>query len=171
MAEQERTYRVSDIMRREVPAATPTDSIATVARLISDHQLAGVPVVSPEGEIVGIITEGDLVERDADVTVPSTFAFFDAIITLDAGEPFDDEMRHVLATTAEELMSSPVYNILATATLTELATLMIQENVNPVPVVDDDLRLIGLVARADLVRLMAKLEAVPDAPPDPATTP
>lgn len=170
MAEQERTYRVSDIMRREVPAASPTDSIATVARLISDNQVAGVPVVSPEGEIVGIITEGDLVERDADVTVPSTFAFFDAIITLDAGEPFDDEMRHVLATTAEELMSSPVYNILATATLTELATLMIQENVNPVPVVDDDLRLIGLVSRADLVRLMAKLEAVSDAPPGSATT-
>lgn len=171
MAELERTYRVSDIMRRDVPAAAPADSIATVARLLSEHRTPGVPVVSAEGEIVGIITEGDLVERDADVTVPSTFAFFDAIITLDAGEPFDEEMRHVLATTAEELMSSPVYNILATATLTELATLMIQENVNPVPVVDDDLQLIGLVSRADLVRLMAKLEAAPDAPADTASTP
>ncbi len=171
MADQERSYHVSDIMRTDVPTAAPTDSVAKVARMMSEHRVPGVPVVSAEGEIIGIITEGDLVERDADVTVPSFFAFFDAIIAVDAGQPFDEELRHVLATTAEELMSSPVYNILPTAALTELATLMMQENVNPVPVVNDDLQLIGLVSRADLVRLMAKLESTPEAPPDLASAP
>ncbi len=87
------------------------------------------------------------------------------MIEVDAGRSFDDELRHALATTAEDLMSSPVYNILPTATLTELATLMIQENVNPVPVVNEALELIGIVSRADLVRMIAKLEAAPGPAP------
>lgn len=167
MADQDRTYRVSDIMRTEVVTAAPTDSVGRVARLMAENQLPGIPVVSDDGEIIGIISEGDLVERDAEVTVPSFFAFFDAIIAVDAGQDFDEELRTVLATTAEELMSSPVYNILPTATITELATLMIQENVNPVPVVNDDLELIGLVTRADVVRLIAKLENAPASDPAP----
>ena len=171
MAEQERTYRVSDIMRTDVPTAAPSDSVASVARLLSEHRLPGVPVLSDAGEIIGIITEGDLVERESDVSVPSFFAFFDAIIAVDAGQPFDEEMRHVLATTAEELMSSPVFNILPTATLTELATLMRQENVNPVPVVNDDLELIGLVSRADLVRFIARVESAPDTSADAVPAP
>lgn len=171
MPEEERTYRVSDIMRTDVPTAAPTDSVASVARLLSAHQVPGVPVISEEGEIIGIITEGDLVERESDVTVPSFFAFFDAIIAVDAGEPFDDEMRHVLATTAEDLMTSPVFNILPTATLTELATLMRQENVNPVPVVNDDLDLIGLVSRADLVRFIARIESPSESASDSPAIP
>jgi CBS domain-containing protein len=160
VTDQDRTYRVSDIMRTEVVSAAPNDSVGRVARLMVEQGLPGIPVVD-DGEIIGIISEGDLVERDAEVTVPSFFAFFDAVIAVDAGQDFDDELRTVLATTAEEMMSSPVYNILPTATITELATLMIQENVNPVPVVNDDLELIGLVSRADVVRLIAKLETAP----------
>jgi CBS domain-containing protein len=170
MADQERTYRVSDIMRRDVPTAAPEDSVGSVARLLAEHRMPGVPVVTEDGEIIGIITEGDLVERESDVTVPSFFAFFDAIIAVDAGVPFDDEMRHVLAITAEDLMTSPVFNILPTATLTELATLMMQENVNPVPVVNDDLELIGVVSRADLVRFIAKIESTPDVSTETSST-
>lgn len=171
MTEHERTYRVSDIMSTIVPTASPTDSVATVARLLADHRVPGVPIVAEDGEIIGIVTEGDIVERDAAVTVPSFLSFFDAVIELDAGRPFTDEMRHALATTAEDLMSSPVYNILPTATLTELATLMIQENVNPVPVVNDALELIGIVSRADLVRMIAKLESAPGSPQTPIESP
>jgi CBS domain-containing protein len=126
---------------------------------MAENRLPGVPVVTEEGEIIGIITEGDIVERDAEVSFPSFFAFFDAIIEVDAGTLVSDDLRRVLAATAEELMTSPVYNILPTASLNELATLMIQENVNPVPVVNDDLDLIGLVSRADLVRIVARLES------------
>jgi CBS domain-containing protein len=171
VAEQERTYRVSDIMRTDVPTAAPSDSVASVARLLVEQQVPGVPVLSDEGEIIGIITEGDLVERESDVTPPSYVAFFDAIIALDAGESFDEELRHVLAITAEDLMTSPVFNILPTATLSELATLMRQENVNPVPVVNDNLELIGLVSRADLVRYIARIESVTDETADAITTP
>jgi CBS domain-containing protein len=148
---------VRNLMRTDVPVVAPSDSIGTVARVISESGLPGVPVV--EGDrIVGIVTEKDLIERQADVEVPTPLPFLDAIFLLDAGRDFDDELRHVLAVTAGQLMTSPVFNILETATLSEVATLMVDEDVNPVPVVNDAHELVGIVSRADLVRVIARLE-------------
>ncbi|MEA2531314.1 MAG: hypothetical protein QOG89_2958, partial [Thermomicrobiales bacterium] len=126
---------VRDLMRSEVPIASPSDSIATVARLLAESGLPGVPVVD-DGEIVGIVTEKDLITREADVEVPTPLPFLDAIFVLDGGRAFDEDLRHVLAVTAGDLMTSPVFNVLDTATLSQVATLMVDEGVNPIPVVD-----------------------------------
>ena len=166
MAESEPVVTVALLMRTDVPVVAPDDSIATVARLMAEHNLPGLPVVEA-GEIVGIVTEADLVAREADVTMPTVVPFLDAIFVADAGRDFDEDLRRVLAVTAGELMSSPVYNIRASATLQQLATLMVEQRVNPVPVVDDDLRLVGIVSRADLVRVIARLEQT-DEPSPPA---
>jgi CBS domain-containing protein len=164
---------VRDLMRTDVPIASPSDSIATVARLLADSGLPGVPVVD-DGEIVGIITEKDLIAREADVEVPTPLPFLDAIFVLDGGRDFDEELRHVLAVTAGDLMTSPVFNVLDTATLSQVATLMIDEGVNPIPVLAHDSRdLIGIVSRADLVRVIARLESAPslDADSEPTESP
>jgi CBS domain-containing protein len=153
---------VADIMRTDVPIVSPDDSIATVARLMAVSGLPGVPVVE-NGEIVGIVGESDLIAREADVEVPTPVPFLDAIFLIDAGRDFEDELRHVLAVTARDLMTSPVLNIKQSATLQQLATLIIDQKVNPVPVLDDDYQLVGIVSRADVVRVLAKLEnAGPD---------
>jgi CBS domain-containing protein len=159
---------VRELMRTDVPTVSPADSIATVARLLAASGLPGLPVVE-EGEIVGIVTEKDLIVRQADVAVPTPVPFLDAIFVLDGGRDFEEDLRHVLAVTAGELMTSPVYNILETATLSQVATLMIDEDVNPVPVVDEALRLVGIVSRSDIVRVIARLEAaIVTEPPAPA---
>ncbi|MEA2598268.1 MAG: hypothetical protein QOF01_4737 [Thermomicrobiales bacterium] len=155
---------VRDLMRSEVPIASPSDSIATVARLLAESGLPGVPVVD-DGEIVGIVTEKDLITREADVEVPTPLPFLDAIFVLDGGRDFDEDLRHVLAVTAGDLMTSPVFNVLDTATLSQVATLMVDEGVNPIPVVDASRQLVGIVSRADLVRVIARLEAASSVAP------
>ncbi len=148
---------VAEIMRTDVRTVTPESTVAAVAALLAEEGLAGVPVVE-NGDVIGIITEADLISREADVEVPTPLPFFDAIFMLDAGRDFDEELRRVAAITARDLMSAPVINIRSSATLTQLATLMIDERVNPVPVLDDELRLVGIVSRTDLVRVIARLE-------------
>jgi CBS domain-containing protein len=149
---------VDKIMRRPVPVVSAEDSVGTVARTLIDSQLPGVPVLR-NSELVGIVTEADFVTREAEIDFPTIIPFLDAIVELDAGRQFDDEIRKVLAMTAEDLMTHPVYNIRQNATISELATLMIDEGVNPVPVIDDNLHIVGIVCRADLVRFVADLES------------
>ena len=150
---------VRDVMRHEVPIASPTTPIAELARLMVEHRIPGLPVIA-QGELVGIVTEADLIQREATVDLPSIVTFLDAVIVADAGTPFEEELRRVVATTAEELMSSPVISIRDSATVAELATLMLQQRVNPVPVVDDARQIVGLATRSGLVELIAQLETV-----------
>ncbi len=158
--QQARELTVKDVMRRQVPVAAPATAIAELARLMVEHRVPGVPIVEND-RLVGIVTEGDLIEREASVDFPEATTFFDAIFYADAGESFDEELRHVLATTAKDLMTAPVISIRDYATLAELATLMVQRRINPIPVVDEERRIIGLATRSGLVEAIARLESAP----------
>ncbi len=152
-----RDLTAADIMTKNVPALAPTATIAEVLRTMVDHDVAGVAVVE-EDTIVGIITESDIVARQADVDAPVAVPFFDAIFQVDAGPQYIDEIRRALAINAEQLMSSPVTSIRSFATLEEIATVMIDRDVHPLPVVDEQGSYIGIVSRRDLVRVIAELE-------------
>ena len=148
---------VDQIMTTEVPSVGPDDPIAVVARTLADNRITGVPVVE-NGKIIGIITETDLIAREADVDVPTPVPFLDAIFMADAGPEFEEELRKVLAVNARQIMTAPVFNIKNYATLNQAATLMIDEGIGTIPVVNDDLDLVGIVTRSDIVRVIARLE-------------
>jgi CBS domain-containing protein len=147
----------ADVMQTNVPTLAKGDSVARVAKLMADSGVPGL-VVLDDGVIAGIITESDLVTRQSDFTPPGVTSVLDAVFTTDAGWDYDEEVRRALAMTAADLMTHPVYSIRAHATLGEVATLMHQYGINPVPVVDDADRLVGMVSRADIVRIIAVLE-------------
>ena len=172
MSQEEIT--VASIMRKKVPVVAPDDTVGTVAGMIATNDVPGVLVVG-DGELLGIITESDIVTRQAIVDFPETISFLGGYFragrlqlpwnreTRDDASDFDHEVRRVLATTARELMTSPVINVDADATVRDLATIMIDHNVNPVPVVTDDNRIVGIVSRKDLVRLIASEQDEGDA--------
>lgn len=147
----------SQIMQSRVPAVSPDETIARVAALMVEYDVAGVAVVEND-EIVGIITESDIIAREADVEAPTPVPFLDAIFVADAGRLYEEEVRRALATHAAMLMSSPVISIRHNATLNEVASVMIDHDVHPLPVVDDNGRYMGIVSRKDLVRIIADLE-------------
>jgi CBS domain-containing protein len=149
---------VREIMQTDVATVSPDDTIATIATLLADGRINGVPVVENE-RMIGIITDSDIIAREADVDAPTVVPFLDAMLVADAGRSYREEIRRALAVNARQLMSSPVISIRQSATLEQIATLMIDEGVNPVPVLDDADNLVGIVSRGDLVRLIARLES------------
>ncbi|MCJ7781017.1 MAG: CBS domain-containing protein, partial [Acidimicrobiia bacterium] len=58
--------RVIDVMTAEVEVAHPDWSLKQAARAMIDHGVSGLPVVADDGTVVGIITEADFVEAEAD---------------------------------------------------------------------------------------------------------
>ena len=91
--------------------------------------------------------------------MPSIVTFLDAVIVADAGTPFEEELRRVVATTAEELMTSPVISIRDSATVAELATLMLQQQINPYLSWTTRGRS-SVLPRSGLIELIARLESV-----------
>ncbi len=147
---------VTQIMSPDVITVTPDTPLSEVARLMAAQGVSGVPVVDPaDGTLVGMITELDMVEREARYDAPVSTLFFDALLVFQR-EGNEEHLKRILATRAEELMERTVYSIREDASIQEVATLMFERKVNPVPVISLGDELIGIVSRADVVRLMAQ---------------
>ena len=123
-----------------------------------EHGISGLPVIDANGDLAGIITETDIISHEIQVDTPAFVPFLDAIIRM-PWDTSDDDLRRVLATTAGQLMTHPVYSVTVDATVRDVATLMFERKVNPVPVLDRDNRVVGIVSRSDIVQLIAEAEA------------
>jgi len=147
--------RVTDIMTSQIATVEPGTPIAEVARLMASADISGVPVIDPaNGELVGLITEMEMIERQTKFDMPTYTRVLDATFVI-AERDSEEKLARILATTAGELMEETVYSIREDASIEEVATLMFERKVNPVPVISLDGQVIGIVSRADIVRLMA----------------
>jgi CBS domain-containing protein len=146
---------VREVMTGSVVSVTPDMLIKDVARLLVERRISGLPVVDADGAVVGVVTEGDLLVKEHDVQ-----AMHRRPLARIFGE--SREMRSLRAKaearTAGEAMSSPALTISADAPIHEAASMMIDRKVNRLPVVDDG-KLIGIVARADVVRTLVRADA------------
>jgi len=145
--------QVATIMTRDVITVSPDTSVTDVARLMTDHDISGIPVVE-NGYLVGLVTEVDVVSREIDVDPPAYGTFLDAVFRF-PWDRSDEELRRVLASTAGDLMTRDVRTIRAEEPIRDAANMMFKQSVNPLPVVDSDGRVIGIVSRSDIVRLVA----------------
>jgi CBS domain-containing protein len=67
-------------------------------------------------------------------------------------------VRRITGVTAEDIMTSPVKTASPEDDIEDLATLMVEQKANPVPVVDEEGQMIGIVSRTDLLRVVEELE-------------
>jgi len=146
---------VQDIMSHEVVTVSADTSVREVAQIMVSKGLTGVPVIDRTGKLIGIVTQGDLIVRDATVHFPRYIQILDSFIYFDRPKKTEEELRRALGVTASDIMSSPVVTVAPDTTVEAVATVMVDKKVNPVPVVRAGV-IVGLVTRADLVALIAR---------------
>jgi CBS domain-containing protein len=123
--------------------ATPFKEI--VARL-ANHRVSAVPVVDDDGLVLGVVSEADLLLKEE-------FPDPDADIPLFWTKRRRLERDRAAATTARDLMSVAVVSIAPDATVAEAARRMHTAGVKRLPVLDEGGRLVGIVSRADLLKV------------------
>lgn len=148
---------VLDIMTTDVIYVSPATDVLDVARVLVNNGLTGLPVVE-DGRVVGMVTDSDIVSRETEVDPPAYFSFLDAVIRL-PWDHTDEDFKRVAAMTVADLMTTPAITIERAATVQDAATLMFRERVNPLPVVDEDGTLLGIISRTDIMRTMLESEA------------
>jgi CBS domain-containing protein len=144
--------KAGDIMTKDVITVTPEATVETLARLLMDNRISGVPVVDSEGNLQGIVTENDLIRKNARLHIPTVIRLFDAFIMIGAGK-MEDEIKKMAAITVEEICTKEVVSIEEDTTLEEIATIMAERHIHLLPVVRDG-KVVGIVGKADMVRAM-----------------
>jgi CBS domain-containing protein len=146
-----RDMKVKEIMTRLFVALKPTDSIHYAARRLAQNHISGAPVIEND-RVVGVISESDIIRA----TYPSKRG----IVTnfLDAAANLNHEAAtHLLrGRTVADAMSSPAITVSPAMSVWEAAALTERSGVKRLPVVNEDGWLVGVVSRADLVRVMGR---------------
>ena len=149
--------RVDLVMSSAVATVSRSTTIGELARVMTERGYSGLPVVE-DGVLVGIVTETDVISHEINVSPPVYLTFLDAIFKL-PWDDSDEELRRVLASTAGELMTEDVVTATPNMSIHEAATLMYTRKANPLPVVDDNGAVVGIISRSDIIRLIAESEA------------
>lgn len=143
-----------DIMTTDVVTVDPETSVKEAANLMSEKGISGLPVVQ-NGELVGIVTENDLIIKDKKLHFPEYINVIGGIIYLESYKKFREEFKKFVAVKVKELMTEDVVTVSPDTSIEDLATIMHQENINRLPVVDNSGQLIGIVTRGNIVKHIA----------------
>lgn len=146
-----------DLMTRDVITVTPETPVSEIAKLLSEHNISGVPVVDEDGKLRGIISEADLVVRAARPRFPRYIPFLEGVIFLENPAHYEQEIQKMLAVAAADIMTEKVVTAPPDACVEELATLMTERNVNRIVIIEAG-RIAGVVTRGDIVRTLAESE-------------
>ena len=150
----EAVFTAGDLMTRDVAVVHPETSLLQAVKLMAQRQISGMPVVDDAGNIVGMLSEGDLVRWHEGYTERET-RWLDMLAEgLELAPAFLEgiqEQRRKVKT----VMTSGVTTVSEETPAREVASLMYAKNIKRVPVVRDG-KLVGIVARSDLIRALAQ---------------
>jgi CBS domain-containing protein len=139
-------------MTTDVASVRPDTSFHEVTQLLAERQVSAVPVVDDDGRVLGIVSEADLLHK---------LEFADGM----SGHVILERPAHRLARAkasghlAKDLMTAPAVTVPAGVSVVKAARLLESHRVKRAPVVEEDGRLVGIVSRADLLKVFLRSDA------------
>lgn len=147
-----RTRRVQDVMTTPVVTADRITPYKEVVRLLAEHQISGLPVLVKGWQVVGVISEADLLAGEDKALRQGRRSYA-------AGRPRLRRGQGRTRLTAGELMTAPAVTINCDATIPAAARAMTTHHVRRLPVTGADGQLIGIVSRRDLLSVFLRPDA------------
>lgn len=145
--------KVKEIMTTDVVTVTRETTVMELARIFAERHISSLPVLDSAGNLIGIVTETDLVEQDKSLHIPTVISIFDWVIYLESDKKFEKELKKMTGRTVGDIYSADVVSVSPEATVADVADIFSSKKITAVPVVDAG-KLVGIVARIDLIRSM-----------------
>jgi CBS domain-containing protein len=155
--------KVKDFMIKNVVFFKPNDSIFHVAKVFSEKNISGAPVVE-NNKVIGIISDSDIVRfmslnfnaKTLLINKPSLLLIFMNLLKIGKnGITFRDELDRISKTKVKHIMSKSVISVSPDTNIYEAASLMVKYDANRLPVVENG-KLIGIIARWDLIKALTE---------------
>jgi CBS domain-containing protein len=137
--------RVRDVMTPDPLVLDPGLPLKSAALLLFYAEVSGAPVVAADGSLVGVLSERDLLAKEA----PERFGF---------GRAAADEQRRREATTVADACSRPAAVTIPDARLADAARELLDRDISRLVVIDEG-RVVGIVSRHDMLAALVRDDA------------
>ncbi|GAA5017958.1 CBS domain-containing protein [Streptomyces siamensis] len=149
--------KVGTVMTTDVVRAEYGTPFKEVARLLADRRISGLPVVDEDDKVIGVVSETDLMVRQAATPDPFEPPRRRRLAALTRNARL--QAAKARARTAGQLMTEPAVTVHADDSIVEAARTMAQRRVERLPVLDEADRLVGIVTRRDLLQVFLRPDA------------
>lgn len=141
------SVKAGDIMTKKVISVHKQTSSKEIAEVMARHSVSGIPVIDDDEQVVGIISENDFLSRMGKKEITS---FMNIIAQCLEGKgclavPIRNQ-------NAEDIMTSPVITASEDTPVSDIVNLFAEKNINRVPILSQEMKLIGIVSRADALQ-------------------
>jgi CBS domain-containing protein len=145
---------VSDVMTRKVLTVAPDDTVESAANSMLRHGISGLFVVDAKGTLVGVVTEGDLLRRD-EIGTERQRSWWLRVLVSPGRQALDFTRAH--GRRVSDIMTPEVICVAPDATLEDVVETLEKQRIKRVAVTQDG-RMVGVVARSDLLRALLTRE-------------
>jgi CBS domain-containing protein len=142
-------HPVSEFMTRNITTVTPDTPARQVAELLLGKLFKAVPVINEQRQVVGIITDGDLLRKAG---MPVRLAVGERL-EADALQQFFSQISR--EKDAQTIMTTPAVTVNENDALGHVVQTLMNRNLKRMPVVDGQDRLVGMISRLDILRAVA----------------
>jgi CBS domain-containing protein len=148
------TQLVRDFMSTAPITVAPTDAVETVVTLFDEQQLRALPVVDIQGKLVGMVSETDLIVREAPVQTPLYLTLLGSVIYFESTEKFQQQLKKSLGVLVQDVMSTHPFTATPSTSIADVAQVMLQHRVSQLPVLDEQGSLVGMISQHDLIHAL-----------------
>ena len=140
-----------DIMTKNVITVRAITTIEELARTLMEHKISGVPVVNDNGDLIGIVTENDLISQNKRLHIPTVMRLFDSFIMLESPGKIEKEIKKIAAITVNDIYTKEVITVTEDTPVQDIATIMSEKKVHLIPVVEGK-KILGIIGKIDLIK-------------------
>ena len=145
---EERT--ASDIMEKVFVTASPDTSVFDLVHMFVKHKITVIPIVDRGEQLIGIVTDADLLYKKIKPHVPHYVNLLGASIYYNGISEYDKGFKKLMACTAKEMMTKDVIIAAPDASVEQLAGVMVAEYLKVIPIVKYK-RVVGIVTRYNIL--------------------
>lgn len=147
------SWLAREVMTADVVSVKPDADVYEAGRLLIRNRISGMPVVDDGNHVVGMLSTADLLSMAG---IPRGHVFSDIVMKYVLHKP---SPRHRTARAVKDVMTTPAVSVTSGTTVRKIAELLDRKGIKRVPVVDDEGRLVGIVSRADIIRIICEESA------------
>ena len=147
----EMNKKIDEIMKKDVYTVNDDATIKEVLQVLVDKKISGVPIVNKNYQVVGFISDGDIMKFIAKQN-PRIIDMTSFITVWYDTESFEKKLHDLMDLNVMELATTKIVSVETDYDVDEAAKVLGEKKIKKVPVVDDEGKLVGVISRSEILR-------------------